>query len=140
MAIRSPATIGSSRHLKAYFERNDDIFPAFRVISNRTGRPYKEDHFRHVFAEVRESVAYEIPCFYDPAGGGVVQTADLQFIDLRRTAVVHLGRAGATVPEIAALTGHSETTVHELLRVYLPRDRAVADAAITKLEAYRERR
>ena len=46
----------------------------------------------------------------------------------------------ATEPEIVALTGHSETTLHELPRVYLPRDRAIADAAITKLEAYRERR
>ena len=58
----------------------------------------------------------------------------LQARDLRRTAVVNLARAGATVPEIAAITGHSIDRTQSILEVYLPRDTHMARAAIVKLE------
>lgn len=93
------------------------------VISETTGRPYKANHFRHEFRRVAE-------------------TADLhglQFLDLRRTAVVRLAEAGCTPPEIAAITGHQlDRTVH-ILETYLPRTAPMARAAIRKLEAHRKR-
>ena len=58
----------------------------------------------------------------------------LQARDLRRTAVVNLAHAGATVPEIAAITGHSIDRTQWILETYLPRDIHMARAAITKLE------
>ncbi len=58
----------------------------------------------------------------------------LQARDLRRTAVVNLARAGATVPEIAAITGHSVHRTQWILETYLPRDIHMARAAIVKLE------
>ena len=58
----------------------------------------------------------------------------LQARDLRRTAAVNLARAGATVPEIAAITGHSIHRTHWILETYLPRDTHMARAAIVKLE------
>ena len=54
-------------------------------------------------------------------------------MDLRRTAVVHLARAGCSVPEIAAITGHSVSLTVSILEVYLPRDSEMAAAAISKL-------
>ncbi len=59
---------------------------------------------------------------------------ELQARDLRRTAVVNLARAGATVPEIAAITGHSLHNAQQILEHYLPRDVQMARAAIVKLE------
>ncbi len=48
--------------------------------------------------------------------------------------MVNLARAGATVPEIAAITGHSIDRTQSILEVYLPRDTHMARAAIVKLE------
>jgi integrase len=62
--------------------------------------------------------------------------AGLHFHDLRGTAVTMLAQAGCTVPEIAAITGHSLKNVTEILEVYLSRTRELADAAIVKLDAW----
>ena len=57
------------------------------------------------------------------------------FHDLRGTAVTRLALAGATVPEIAALTGHSLADVRTILDSnYLHRDPALGVSAIRKLE------
>jgi integrase len=66
--------------------------------------------------------------------------AGLHFHDLRGTAVTMLAEAGCTVPEIAAITGHSLKSVTDILEVYLSRTRELADAAIVKLEAWAAKR
>ena len=58
----------------------------------------------------------------------------LQARDLRRTFVVNAARAGATVPEIAASTGHSIDHTQAIFEHYLPRDVHMARAGIVKLE------
>lgn len=93
------------------------------VVSEATGRPYKEDNFRHVFAEIRKTAGL----------------SDLWFMDLRRTAVVWLAEAGCQVPEIAAITGHSLNRTSAILEVYLPRNSRMAENAIAKLSEYRRR-
>jgi hypothetical protein len=45
-----------------------------------------------------------------------------------------LAEAGATVPEIAAITGHSYRTITSILEKYLPRTKHLAEMAIAKLE------
>jgi integrase len=59
----------------------------------------------------------------------------LQARDLRRTFVVNAARAGATVPEIAASTGHSIDHTQEIFEHYLPRDVHMSRAGIVKLES-----
>ena len=60
----------------------------------------------------------------------------LTFHDLRGTAVVRLAIAGASVPQIAAVTGHSLKDVEAILDAhYLGRDIQLAEAAVLKLEA-----
>lgn len=60
---------------------------------------------------------------------------DLTFHDLRGSAVVRLAVSGATVPEIATLTGHSLKDVEAILDAhYLGRDVKLAENAIRKLE------
>lgn len=73
-----------------------------------------ENRLSHVFADVRDR-------FVIPAGG-----RRLVLRALRHSCVVQLARAGCTVPEIAAITGHSPASVQEILKVYLPRDSRVA--------------
>ena len=80
------------------------------VLSEVTGVPYKADNFRAVFADVREEAGLK----------------GLQFLDLRRTAVVRLAEAGCTVPEISAITGHSIDRTEKILEVYLPRNSTMA--------------
>lgn len=62
---------------------------------------------------------------------------DRTFHDLRGTAVTRLARSGCTVPQIAAITGHSLKTVHEILdKHYLYRDVVLAEQAMKKRDEY----
>jgi len=101
--------------------------PATFVIDPRTGRPYQADVFRHRFADVRATAA-----------GTCASVADFWFMDLRDTAITWLANAGATIPEIAAISGHSLATVTSILKHYLEANAAQADAGLGKLEAWME--
>jgi Phage integrase family len=94
------------------------------VASETTGRPYSEHNFGTLFREI--ATAAGLP-------------PELQYRDLRRTAVVRLAEAGCSVPEIAAITGHSLRTANYILEVYCPRNTTMAQHAIARLEDYRER-
>lgn len=59
--------------------------------------------------------------------------------DLRRTAVIRLAEARCTVPEIAAITGHSLTQVESIMETYFVRTEKMANHAMKKLEAYEDR-
>jgi hypothetical protein len=63
---------------------------------------------------------------------------DAQARDLRRTAMINMALAGATVPQIASVSGHSIDRCSRILETYLPRGRELAQAAITKLSEYRK--
>jgi integrase len=63
------------------------------------------------------------------------EVVGVTFHDLRGTAVVRLARAGCSVPEIAAITGHSLADVEAILsKHYLGWDVEIAENAIRKLE------
>ncbi len=91
----------------------------------RTGQPYSKDM---LCRRVREVFA--------AAGLG----SDVQFRDLRRTAVVRMAEAGSTIPEICAITGHSLTEATEILEVYLPRTRKMAENAADKVQKLRNKK
>jgi hypothetical protein len=56
--------------------------------------------------------------------------------DLRRTAMINMAKAGATTPQIASVSGHSIEAAQRILETYLPRNRDLAEIAITKLADY----
>ncbi len=58
----------------------------------------------------------------------------LHFNDLRGTAVTLLAEAGATVPQIAAITGHTLESVTRILEKYLARTKRLSEAAIYAFE------
>ena len=91
------------------------------IVAGSDGRRLSATSWKRAFDPIRTKAGLE----------------HLQARDLRRTAVVNLARAGATVPEIAAVTGHSIDRTQAILEVYLPRDSHMARAAIIKLETTR---
>ena len=63
---------------------------------------------------------------------------DAEARDLRRTAMVNMALAGASTPMIASVSGHSIDHCQRILDVYLPRNRELAQAAITKLAEFKK--
>ncbi len=88
------------------------------IVAGPSGQHFAQQTWREAFSIIRRKAGLD----------------QLQARDLRRTAVVRLARAGATVPEIAAITGHTIHRTQYILERYLPRDVHMARAAIVKLE------
>jgi len=107
--------------LKAMLDATPPAANGRILVCERTGRAYTADFFSR---EIREVA--------DEAG-----LIGHWFHDLRRTAVVNLARAGATVPEITAVTGHSTDQAGKVLKHYLFPDSAQAEGAIVKLQNQR---
>jgi integrase len=92
------------------------------ILRNTFGQPWTSDGFRASWGTA-----------FDRAKLG---DDDLHFHDLRGTAVTRLALAGCTVPQIAAITGHSPRDVDEILKAhYLGGQAELADQAIVKLVA-----
>src|SRR3954447_9054422 len=90
------------------------------ILTNTLGRPWTSDGFRTSWGKACERAG----------------VSGLTFHDLRGTAVVRLAIAGASGPQIAAVTGHSLKDVEAILDAhYLGRDIKLAEAAVLKLEA-----
>ena len=88
------------------------------ILTTPTGRAWTKRYFNEHWFEAEKAAGI----------------TDLHFHDLRGTAITMLAEAGCTVPEIASVTGHSFKHVTHILEVYLSRTRALADAAIVKLD------
>jgi integrase len=88
------------------------------IVAGPNGQRLTETAWRRAFNDIRHKAGLD----------------HLQARDLRRTFVVNAARAGATVPEIAASTGHSIDHTQEIFEHYLPRDVQMARAGILKLE------
>jgi integrase len=93
------------------------------IFTTPTGRAWQKRYVAHHFETARAKAAETLP-----------EVAELHFHDTRGTAITMLAEAGASVPEIAAITGHSYRTINSILEKYLPRTRHLAEMAMTKLE------
>ena len=94
------------------------------IVTKRNGRPLTYQNFQTISKRIKRKLGLE----------------HLQTRDLRRTAVVRMAEAGATIPEISAVTGHSVERTHAILEHYLPRNVAMARAGIAKIENQRATR
>lgn len=136
--------------------------PETVVVDERTGRAYVQDTYRNVFAEVRQAAIAGIPDHEATAGARAAGRNDPEPVwllrpcpslrfqldgewtykrdqDLRDTAVTWLARAGCTMAEICAITGHSPRSVQTIIEHYLGAARELADSGIDKLTAWFER-
>lgn len=113
------------------------------VVNETTGLPYKEDNFRHLFAEVRAVAALDAPHGFEvdhlmPGRSAsdphafVVRMEQLTFMSLRHTAVTRLAEAGAENSLIATVTGHSQATVQSIIERYMVRTAKMAALAFGK--------
>ena len=95
------------------------------ILDERSWTPFKPDHYRHVYDEVRRHAAKTMR-----------SCATLRDQDLRDTAVTWLFHAGCTIGEICAITGHSLQTATQILEHYFARHPELADSAIDKVELW----
>jgi integrase len=65
---------------------------------------------------------------------------DAQARDLRRTAMINMALGGATEAQIASVSGHTIEATRRILETYLPRNRDLAQIAITRLADYHAQR
>ena len=94
------------------------------ILANSRGRSWTEDGFRTSWGRAAEKAGVE----------------GRRFHDLRGTAVTRLAKAGCTVPQIAAITGHSTKDAETILDAhYLGGRIELAEAAIVKLEMHEKR-
>lgn len=94
------------------------------LISEATGLPYNTDHFGKRFKLLRDAVAALYPDRKD--------WHKLTFQRLRATAITRLGEADCQDEQIAAVSGHSLSTVKQILEFYLVRTRKMAVNAFKK--------
>jgi hypothetical protein len=117
------------RRIEAQIEhnRNRDVPVLPLLVNENTGRPWNQHTFCLRFAAARKHAIEQLD--YAPL-------KKLQLRDLRRTAVVKMAELGVSVPEIAAITGHSLKTVDRILEIYMPRTtRMAANAMIARFQA-----
>jgi integrase len=93
------------------------------IFTTATGRAWQKRYLAHHFEAARAKATEALP-----------EVSELHFHDTRGTAITMLAEAGASVPEIAAITGHSYRTINSIMEKYLPRTRHLAEMAMTKLE------
>jgi integrase-like protein len=93
--------------------------PSLTIVSFQ-GRPVKYLRFNERFRRVAKRARI-----------------DAQARDLRRTAMLRMAEAGATIPQIASVSGHSIEATQRILETYLPRNRDLAEIAITRLAEYK---
>lgn len=104
-----------------------------RVILDETSwQPYPDDgdRYRKRFAQVRAAAGKSTPSLI---GKGKQDVQPFFEADLRDTSVTWQALAGATVPEIVAITGHTLESATRILKHYLARHPEMADAAIAKM-------
>jgi integrase len=84
------------------------------LVPSPTGRPWAYRNFCRAWDLIAKKAGIE----------------GLQRRDLRRTGIVRLAEAGATTPQIAALSGHGIDYCQKIIETYLPRRTEVALGAI----------
>lgn len=95
---------------------------ALTIVADAAGQPLEKRAYNAHWNTVRAAAAKTQPSVRDLNDG-----------DLRRTAVTWLALAGATIPEICAITGHTLASANDILKHYLVLNPAMGDTAIRKL-------
>lgn len=121
--------------LKGEAEREGAVLSASHLLLNdRTGQPWNEHTFRHMFAEVRAAAAAGVPAEGNQAAiEGMPTCAGLRFMELRHTDVTRLHEAGVDYLGISGITGHTPGSVQAMCdKHYLVRTAKVAEGAFRK--------
>jgi integrase len=112
-----PVRVPCTKALKATLDAAERR--ATVILTTKTGLAFKKRYFARLWEETCKSAG--IP-------------DDLHFHDVRGTTVTMLAEANCTLPEIAAITGHSLRRAQDILDKYLARTSRLAESAIAKFE------
>ncbi|MAA97438.1 MAG: hypothetical protein CMN87_18375 [Stappia sp.] len=164
--VQLPAAPELTRRLDAAAARRKaaEVVDPHVILFEKTWNPFKEDHYRHVYSEIRrigvhglwregrygDKIRLLCPCNerfkYLPVEHGrtagtplvspCASLATFRESDFRDTAVTWLALAGSTVPEIASVTGHSHQSCTQILKHYLAQHPEMASSAIAKMIAW----
>jgi integrase len=122
------------------------------ILASPTGLRWSYRNFARSWDRIRRRANWRVaragirargglPPVTQPGQRAVAKTAiraellsDVQRRDLRRTGMVQMALAGATVPQIASVSGHSVDRVQTILDTYLPRRGDVALGAVERWE------
>lgn len=113
--------------LKTMLNGMEQVSPL--ILTTSTGRAFKKRYFCKLWSDTMAKAGIETVRLPD-----INEPVRLHFHDLRGTSVTLLAEAGCTIPEIAAITGHSLETVHRILERYLKLTRGLARMAISKFQ------
>ena len=87
------------------------------ILTNQEGRPWSAEGFRTAFGRFKRD-----------------RFPTLHFHDTRGTAITRLRLAGCEIPEIGAITGHTERSIETVLRAHYIGDQTpLAERAIARL-------
>jgi hypothetical protein len=112
--------------IRARLRQQNMILP-YVIVCETTGQPWRADHFRHVFAEIRGELAKTMPA-----------VAGKTFRDLRDTAITMFIDGGLTLEETCSRSQHQPTRAQAVIQKHYGMIRqSVADAAAVKLDAHR---
>lgn len=137
VAIREAPELETRLAASAERRRRAGVVDPHVVIDEERWAPWPEDgnRLRLAFNAVKAEAARFCPSLAGIAAEGI---KPFQESDLRATAVTWMAMAGATIPEIIAVTGHTLASATNILRHYLATNPGMADSAIGKLVAWYE--
>lgn len=113
------------------------------LVSSPTGRQWTRRNFSrawdHDLALANDSLADELhgQGWTEERIAEEIDARHRQRRDLRRTGIVRLAEAGATTPQIAAISGHAIDYCQRIIDTYLPRRTEIAIGGIEAWEAGR---
>ena len=130
MRLRIEAAIAANRRRA---KQPGSVAVTNLIVNDDTGLPWVQVYFIRKFAEVKDLAVRGFTGRDGTVHAAYPALADLQFRDLRRTAVVRLGELGLEDALISAITGHKLETIKNILEVYMPRTTKMAARAIVSL-------
>ncbi|WP_126010149.1 hypothetical protein [Georhizobium profundi] len=137
VAIKEPPEL--ARRLKAAQERRQaaGIVSPHVILNEQTWQPFGAWPYRRMFRIVQEQAVKGV---VDENGRQIIAPCPtlegFWEMDFRDTAVVWMALAGATIPEITSVTGHSLASATQVLKHYLARHPEMADNAIGKMMSW----
>lgn len=122
LEIRQAPELDKRLEASAARRRKANIVDPHVVLDEVNWLPFSQRHYHRKLQLVKQRAAKRVPT-----------VADLTDQDLRDTAVTWLARAGCTIPEICAITGHSLQSATRILRHYIDLTGDMADTAIDRM-------
>ena len=136
-----PVAGDSRRSIEAAIATNTARGVTTILTNDESGLPWEQRHFIRRFNEVRTLAITGFTDQHDVVHAPRPELADLQFRDLRRTAIVRLGELNLEDQAISAISGHKLASIKRILETYMPRTtKMAARAVVASLDDARARR